>query len=175
MTAEISTQVNRFNEWKNEILLRKQRMWVGGVRNQQTLPEGISEENWEALLTEFESFPCMNDLADGGPLEQIVPGHVYVYLPADIASSCQNQQSLAPIPDWMCSGNWMKIVALTTPPNTASKEKIVEAYHACHCYQVDEDDIQRCLVIPKTDMMNWDGIAHRRRRIPYDVITSTKV
>ena len=119
----------------------------------------------------------MNDLADGGPLEQILEEHVYVYLPEDVASSCLYGQSLAPIPDWMCSGDLMEIVATTTPPNVASqnKETIVELYHRCDCDQVDELDIKRCLVIPMTDMMNWDGAAYRRRRIPYNVITSTRV
>ncbi|WP_027556320.1 RolB family protein [Bradyrhizobium sp. Cp5.3] len=164
-------QLERYHRFIIETLLPAQRTWVNMARDQGCSVAG-------AVLSEFESYPCMNDPAQGDVLEQIETRVLYVYLPEEAANSCLEQQSLEPIPDYMCSGDGERqVVAVGIPPNVlaASKRAIVAIYRQLGCDRVDTDDIKRCLVIPQTNLMTADGDVYRRCRIPYDIIADVPV
>lgn len=120
-----------------------------------------------AKLWYVQEGPLIDDPTDGirpeQTLEPIFEGSdfLYLYLPAEVARACCQQQSLAPIPAHLRVGG-ESLLAMELPPydgKTASE--IVSIYHDLGCSDATVEDVEFFAAVPLT------GLFERQRNRPY--------
>lgn len=156
-------QVERYNEFLNDSVLVAQRTWLLNTR-----VRGYDVES----AAMFATYPCMNHSTSSDRLEQIettmergrrvMSQLLFIYMPEDNAMLCQATHSLDGIPNDMRFTDFAgrkSVLAVDIPPYSTytSKEAIMERYHSVGCGAVEEDDIECCVVIAKTDRTVYDN------------------
>ncbi|WP_027556322.1 RolB family protein [Bradyrhizobium sp. Cp5.3] len=186
LTARLANAINQYRGFLESLLARQQR-WVVSVRGAWLFALENGEISYDHLL-EFSRFPCMND-PRSGILEQITrnpdgtPAVLYVYTTNDAARACLCAGSLEFIPQNMRfrgADGRQRLVAVDIRPDSGdfSIETIAEKYRSAGCTQIQNEQIERCLVIARTDWFSYDaqkGLFDRAGFDTFDVLAITQV